>query len=48
MKKKLRRPIALFGSGLAALSAAGVLTMGATLSLFSDSDTSATNTSLIG
>jgi predicted ribosomally synthesized peptide with SipW-like signal peptide len=48
MKKKLRRPIALFGGGLAALSAAGVLTVGATLSLFSDSDTSATNTFVAG
>jgi predicted ribosomally synthesized peptide with SipW-like signal peptide len=38
----------MFGGGLAAIGAVGVLTLGVTLSLFSDSDTSATNTFVAG
>lgn len=48
MNINIKRPLALFGGGLAAIGAVGVLTLGATLSLFSDSDTSATNTFVAG
>ena len=48
MKTSIKRPFALFGGGLAAIGAVGVLTLGTTLSLFSDSDTSATNTFVAG
>jgi predicted ribosomally synthesized peptide with SipW-like signal peptide len=48
MNATLKRPLAMFGGGLAAIGAVGVLTLGATLSLFSDSDTSASNTFVAG
>jgi predicted ribosomally synthesized peptide with SipW-like signal peptide len=48
MKPSIKRPIAMFGGGLAAIGAVGVLTLGATFTLFSDSDTSATNTFVAG
>lgn len=48
MNTSRKRPLALFGGGLAAIGAVGVLTLGTTLSLFSDSDTSATNTFVAG
>ena len=48
MKISMKRPFVLFGGGLAAIGAVGVLTLGTTLSLFSDSDTSATNSFVAG
>lgn len=48
MNTSRKRPLALLGGGLAALGAVGVLTLGTTFSLFSDSDTSATNTFVAG
>jgi predicted ribosomally synthesized peptide with SipW-like signal peptide len=48
MKTSRKRPLIVFGGGLAAIGAVGVLALGTTLSLFSDSDTSATNTFVSG
>ena len=48
MRTSRERSLALFGGGLAAIGAVGVLTLGTTFSLFSDSDTSATNTFVAG
>lgn len=48
MKISMKRPFVLLGGGLAAIGAVGVLTLGTTLSLFSDSDTSATNSFVAG
>ena len=48
MKTSRKRPLALLGGGLAAIGAVGALTLGMTLSLFSDSDTSAANTFVAG
>lgn len=48
MKTSRKRPLTLLGSGLAAFGAVGALTLGTTLSLFSDSDISAANTFVAG